>query len=86
LLLQKRDRSFYLALWHEVSSYDTSRNPPRLIQPPAMPVTVKFNQPIRSATLYTLELDGTFKRSTIKLSNHQLELSVPDRVVIIKIG
>lgn len=86
LLLQKRDRSFYLALWHEVSSYDTSSNPPRLIQPPAIPVTLKLPESVRQVTLYTLELDGTLKSAAVKLTNRQIELTVPDRVAIVKIG
>ncbi|MGI0485803.1 hypothetical protein ACN4EK_10225 [Pantanalinema rosaneae CENA516] len=86
LLLQKRDRSFYLALWHEVSSYDTSNNPPRPIQPPALPVTLKLNQPVRNVTFYTLELDGTLKPTSAKLNNNQVELLIPDRVLLVKIA
>lgn len=85
LLLQKRDRTFYLALWHEISSYDTSTNPPREIEPPSMPATLKLNQPIRSATIYTLGTDGRLKTTPASLKNNQLELNVPDRVMLVKL-
>ncbi|UBF24401.1 hypothetical protein K9N68_22220 [Kovacikia minuta CCNUW1] len=85
VLLQKRDRSFYLALWHEVSSYDTSAKPPREIQPPAMPTTLKLQQPIRSTVIYTFDDNGNLKMTPAKLTNNQLELKVSDRVTIVKL-
>lgn len=85
LLLQKRDRTFYLVLWHEISSYDTSTTPPREIEPPNMPVTLKLNQPIQSSTIYTLGTDGSWKASSANLKNSQLQLSVPDRVLVVKL-
>jgi hypothetical protein len=85
VLLQKRDRSFYLALWHEVSSNDTSANPPREIQPPAMPTTLKLQQPIRSAVIYTLGEDGSLRTTPAKLTKNQIQLNVSDRVTIIKL-
>ncbi|MBW4582681.1 MAG: hypothetical protein KME42_24185 [Tildeniella nuda ZEHNDER 1965/U140] len=85
VLLQKRDRTFYLALWHEVSNNDTSVQPPREIQPPAMPVTLKLGQPIRTVAIYALGEDGRLTTTPTRLTNNQLALNVPDRVIIIKL-
>lgn len=85
VLLQKRDRTFYLALWHEISSYDTSTNPPREIEPPSMPVTLKLKQPVRSAMIYILGIDGSLKAASAQINNNQLELSVPDLVMLVKL-
>src|SRR5579883_750381 len=85
VLLQKRDRTFYLALWHEVSANDTSVNPPREMQPPAMPATLKLNQPIRTVAIYSLGDDGHWTTTPVRLTNNQLELTVPDRVTIVKL-
>ena len=85
LLLQKRDGTFYLALWHEVSSYDTSTQPPREIQPPTLPVTLKFGQSIRTVATYTFGEDGRVTTTPMRLTNNQLALDVPDRVMIVKL-
>ncbi|MGA7936042.1 MAG: hypothetical protein WCA35_20985, partial [Kovacikia sp.] len=85
VLLQKRDRTFYLALWHEVSSNDTSTTSPREIQPPAMPTMLKLQQPIRSAAIYSLGDDGSLTVTQAKLTNHQIELNVGDRVMLVKL-
>ncbi|XGV96676.1 MAG: hypothetical protein ACAF41_28625 [Leptolyngbya sp. BL-A-14] len=86
LLLQKRDRTFYLALWHEVSSYDTSAQPPREIQPPALPVTLKLGQSIRTVAVYAFGEDGRLTATPTRLTNNQLTLNVPDRVIIVKLA
>lgn len=85
VLLQKRDRSFILALWHEISSYDTSANPPREIQPPALPVTLKLNQPIRKATVSVLEEDGSLKSLPLQFRQNRLDLRVLDRVMLVQL-
>ncbi|MBW4692293.1 MAG: hypothetical protein KME27_11050 [Lyngbya sp. HA4199-MV5] len=85
LLLQKRDRTFYLALWHEVSSYDTSAQPPREIQPPALPVTLTLGQSIRTVAVYALGEDGRLTVTPTRLTNNELALNVPDRVIIVKL-
>jgi hypothetical protein len=85
LLLQKRDGTFYLVLWHEISSYDMSAKPPREIRPPAMPATLKLKQPMRQTTVYTFKEDGNFTTRSMKLKNRQLELQIPDRVMIVKL-
>jgi hypothetical protein len=85
LLLQKRDGSFYLALWHEISSYDQSADPPREIQPPDLPVTLTLQQPIRKTTLYTLNDNGSLASRSMELNKNQLKFNVPDRVIILKL-
>ncbi|PSB29471.1 hypothetical protein C7B82_11370 [Stenomitos frigidus ULC18] len=85
VLLQKRDRTFYLVLWHEVSNNDTSVQPPREIQPPALPVTLKLGQPIRTVAIYALGEDGRLTTTPTRLTSNQLTLNVPDRVVIVKL-
>ena len=51
-LLQKRDRSFYLVLWQEVSSFDLRDKQDVSVSPQT--VTIRLNTAIRSGSLYHL--------------------------------
>lgn len=84
LLLQKKNGDFYLLLWHEISDEDTKDTPHRQLSPPALPTTVLLPPGIGSATLYTPN-DGTGGKAAA-ISNHVLKLSVPDKVVVVKLS
>ena len=84
-LLQKRDGRFYLAVWHEISLNDTSVQPPRELTHPAMPTTLTFGEPVSSATVYTLDLQGNITSTPADLSGNQIDLAVQDRITIVEI-
>ena len=82
LLLQKRDGTFYLVLWHEIANADTTNSPPREIAPPDMPVTLTLKVPL-SATVYALDDGGNM--SSTSMSASALSLNVSDKVTIVKL-
>ncbi len=85
LLLQKRDGTFYLVLWHEISNGDISSPSVREIIPPVMPTTVTLNTPISSATLYSLDDSGNMSSSTASTLNNTIRLNVTDKAMILKL-
>jgi len=85
LLLQKRDGSFYLVLWHEVSDGDISSTPTREIKPPAMPTTLQLTTPIRYAQVYSLDDSGKMSEAAASISNNTISLNVPDKATIVKL-
>lgn len=85
LLLQKRDGSFYLVLWHEISNSDISTTPVREINPPPMPTQVNLSTPIRSATVYTLDDAGKMSSKAAAIKNNKISLKVTDKATIIKL-
>ncbi|MDQ4145698.1 MAG: fibronectin type III domain-containing protein [Actinomycetota bacterium] len=50
LLFQKRDGSFYLVLWNDVSVWDSATG--RDLQPPDVDIAIELNQPISTARVY----------------------------------
>ena len=85
LLLQKRDRSFYLVLWHEISNGDTTSTPAREIKPPAMPTMLTLKTPISRAQVYSLDDSGNMSEAAATISNNTLILDIPDKVTIVKL-
>ncbi len=85
LLLQKRDGSFYLVLWHEISNGDISTVPVREINPPPMPTQINLSTPIRSATIYTLDDGGNLSNRSASIKNNQISLNVTDKATVIKL-
>ena len=73
-LLQKRDGTFYLALWQDVASTDTDVT---------APVTVTFNTPVSEADVYSPN-DSTTAVAT-NSNPTSLNLNVPDKVMLVKI-
>ena len=85
LLLQKRDGSFYLVLWHEISNNDISSKPSREINPPPMPTKLTFMTPLSSATVYSLDDSGNMSISAATISNNEINLNVTDKAMIVKL-
>jgi hypothetical protein len=85
LLLQKRDGTFYLVLWHEISDADISSTPVREVQPPAMPTTVTLNTRISSAQVYSLDDSGNMSSAAATINNNTISLNVTDKAMIVKL-
>jgi len=86
LLLQKRDGSFYLVLWHEISNGDINSTPTREIQPPVIPTTLQLITPIRRAQVYSLDDFGNMSEASATISNNTITLNVADKATIIKLS
>ncbi len=85
LLLQKRDGTFYLVLWHEISDADISSTPTREIKPPAMPTTVTLNTPISSARVYSLNDSGSMSSTAATINNNTISLNVTDKAMVVRL-
>ncbi len=80
-LLQKRNGTFYLILWQEVSSFDPDYQQNLNIS--SLQVTLTLNQPIESATTY-LPNNST---ASVKLATkpNQISLNVPDYPLVVEL-
>lgn len=85
LLLQKRDGTFYLVLWHEISNNDISSTPSREITPPAMPTKLTLKTPIRSARVYSLNDSGSMSSKAATITKNTISLNVTDKAMIVKL-
>lgn len=85
LLLQKRDGTFYLVLWHEISNGDTSSTPVREITPPNIATQIRFNTPISSATLYQFDDSGNMSSADKTISNNTISTDVTDKIKVYKL-
>jgi hypothetical protein len=81
VLLHKRDGTFWLALWQDVSVYDKDLNVD--LVNPDVPVTINFANEFLSAATYLPDNStlptGLYGRSA------QLNLNVPDQVMLVQI-
>jgi hypothetical protein len=81
VLLQKRDRTFYLALWIEVPSYDV--NAKRILPMTIQKVIFQTRQAV-SMNLYKLDRDGHMERLTLGIGQTQV-VDVSDQVAVLEI-
>jgi len=80
-LLQKRNGTFYLLLWQEVSSFDLEQRAD--ISVPDQPITLTLNTPIQEARLY-LPLNSTDSISQYSQPK-QLQLTIPDHPLLLEL-
>ena len=93
-LLQKRDGTFYLALWQERSSYDTGARPNaaddraarRDLPVPEQPVNLAVRTPIRAASVHRIGADGSLSSQAVRLTGGNLSLGVSDRVTLVALS
>ena len=84
LLLQKRDGTFYLVLWHEISNGDITSTPAREIAPPAMPIKLTLKTPIARARVYSWDDMGNLSSKLVPASS-PISLIVPDKVMLVQL-
>jgi hypothetical protein len=93
-LLQKRDGTFYLALWQERSSYDTgaranapdNRAARRDLVVPEQQVNIAVQTPIRAASVHRITPDGSLSSQAVGLNQGSLSLPVSDRVTVVALA
>jgi hypothetical protein len=89
VLLQKRNGTFYLALWQAVRSFDQDRNVD--LDPPAIPVTVTLARPANLSVFHPAPINGADPAAGLKPAQtvagaSSIELQVPDHVLIVEIA
>ena len=86
LLLQKSDGTFHLLLWQEVESYEPPNNGHPEISPRyERNALVALHVDAADATVFTQQPDGTLRESAAAVRDGALEISVPDRMVIVRL-
>lgn len=81
-LFQKRDGSFYLALWVEAPGWNV--NTKSFIPVPAQSATLVFGQPIGQITAFTFNDNGGVTRSTLT-TGRKVEISITDKLTLFHI-
>jgi hypothetical protein len=81
VLLKKRDGTFWLALWQDVSVFDKPTNTD--LTNPDLPVTIDFASDFLSAVTYLP--DGSTLPTGAFGPGSQLHLNVPDQVMLVQI-
>jgi hypothetical protein len=82
VLLEKRDGTFYLALWIEHSDYDV--NAENELSVPVQQVTVQTGQQM-SINVHQLDASGSMQTSTLGVGQTQA-IEVTDMVMILEIS
>ena len=80
-LLEKSDGTFYLALWQDVSVFDTDANVD--LSNPDLPISITFNSPIAGLTTYLP--DASTNPTAVYGALSQINLNVPDQVMLLQI-
>jgi hypothetical protein len=81
MLFQKSDGNFYLMIWNEVPSVIPDRGAE--LNPAPVAVTLTFNTKIAEASINYPNDNASFTTKT--LTANKLELSVPDRLMIVRL-
>jgi Concanavalin A-like lectin/glucanases superfamily len=81
LLMQKRNGTYYLALWLEVPSWNAAAN----VDIDALPQAISVSAPssVKSGTLYTLNDAGNMLRAGLAFSGGTAALQISDRVTVL---
>ena len=80
-LLQKSNGDFYLLLWQEVSSFDTTEKQD-IVNPPA-PVTLTLGMPMKSVAL--CQPNKGLQWTPMVLHGRRLTLNVPDQLLVVRL-
>jgi hypothetical protein len=92
LLLQKSNGTYYLLLWHEISSAALADPQGKAyegtavdLHPPALTTTVKLPEYIASAGLYTYNADWDLKRIELPILSGAIAVDATDQVSVIEL-
>ena len=83
VLLEKRDGSYWLVLWLEQSSYDSSNNVPIAVTP--QNVTLSIGLGLKFGDLTQFDTTGNATPSSFSTSGYTMPLTISDQVSIVQI-
>jgi hypothetical protein len=81
-LLQKRDGSFYLALWREIESWDPNKQAPIVIAP--VTITIELSAQPASLTAYAYDATQTLQPATLTPAT-TFTVTVGDSLTIVRV-
>ena len=91
-LFQKRDGTFWLALYHEIADSSSATadgkdidGPTRSLTQPDMPVTITFGPDVKLAKAQTFLPQAGTEPVTTFAQPRELKLNVPDQVLLVKL-
>ena len=84
VLLQKRDGTFYLALWVEASGWD--RDAKRELKVSDQKLSVGLGQPVRQVTHYAFRDNGQAVPTSLTLQGGRLELNLSDKLTLLELS
>jgi hypothetical protein len=81
VLMEKRNGTYYLALWIEVPSWNPTTNTD--VTAPAQSVTLALPATVTTGSIYTLSDTGVMTSASLTLSNGSVTIPVADRVTVV---
>jgi hypothetical protein len=85
ILFEKRDHTYYLAVWVELPRYDGSKGVPgTAISVSTVPLSIKLSQTVQSVTMYQWDEEGQAPSTTITPSQ-TLKVTASDQLTILEI-
>ena len=85
MLFQKRNGSFYLMIWLEVSSWDVQHRIDLYPPPQEVLFTLLTNYNVSNATVYTMDNNADLNTFVLPIVNYQMTLNVTDKISIIQL-
>ena len=82
-LLQKRDGSFWLAVWSEQSSYDPAANLPTAVTPQNVFLSVSGAEVV--SQIVTFNQTGNFVSTTVAQQTQSVAIAVTDQLTLVQI-
>lgn len=82
-LLQKRDGTFYLALWLGTQSWDPGAN--EELPGASRPLTVRIGTPRPAATAHLIGDDGALRSTALPVTDNAVTLTVHDEVTLLEL-
>lgn len=84
MLMQKKDGTMYLVLWHEISGADISVTPVKELTHPNIPVRVNFGQDVTYSAVFTWDNNGNMSRNDVTISNRNFSMNIQDRITVLR--
>ena len=81
LLMQKRNGTYYLALWVEVPSWNALTNTD--ITAPPQTVTIALPASTQTAEVWSLDDNGNMTSATLPVTGQSVTFAVADRVSVL---
>jgi len=83
MIFQKRDGTYYLAIWIELASYHNEEARPLTVPPER--VTVNLDRPLRVTRMHRWQNDGSLSTATAALTTRSFPIDIADALTMIEL-